>query len=308
MTRPPRQTVSYLMQRFREVGLEPDHRLGQNFLIDINLLELLARSAQIGAMDVVLEVGTGTGSLTGIMAEHAAHVVTVELDSHLHQMARETLEGRQNITFLKADILRNKNHLNPEVVEVIKQKLAEYPGSRFKLAANLPYNVATPIISNLLASEPVPYSMTVTIQKELAERIVAVPSTKDYGALSVWIQSQCQSEIVRILNNKVFWPRPKVESAILNIVTQPERRAAIPDIAFFHSFVRSLFFHRRKFLRSVLIAGFKDRLNKSQVDEVMAKFSLGPDARAEQMTVESILPLCEAFRAKLIEVGAKLML
>ena len=304
MNQPPRQTVSYLTRRFREVGLEPDHRLGQNFLIDINLLELLARAAAIDEHDVVLEVGTGTGSLTGIMATKAAEVVTVELDGHLHQLARETLEGRRNITFLKADILKNKNRLNPEVMQTIREKLAAAPGRRFKLAANLPYNVATPIISNLLAGEPVPHSMTVTIQKELAERIVAAPSTKDYGSLSVWIQSQCRPEIVRILNNKVFWPRPKVESAIIRIEFDPEKRARIPDLPYFHTFVRSLFFHRRKFLRSVLIAAFKDRLTKSEADEVMSRFSLGADARAEQLTIEQILPLCEAFRERTAEKEA----
>lgn len=306
MNRPPRQTVSYLTRRFREVGLEPDHRLGQNFLVDINLLELLARAAEISADDVVLEVGTGTGSLTGILAESAAAVVTVELDAHLHQLARETLEGRTNITFMRGDILKNKNRLNPEVIEVIKAKLAEAPGRRFKLAANLPYNVATPIISNLLASEPVPHSMTVTIQKELADRIVAEPNTKDYGSLSVWIQSQARGEIVRVLSNKVFWPRPKVQSAIIRIVTDLERRTAIPDIDFFHTFVRSLFFHRRKFLRSVMISAFKDQLTKPQVDEVLQPLGHGPDARAEQLDVSAILKLCEAFRAKLAEVAAQL--
>lgn len=302
MNRPPRQTVSFLTRQFREVGLEPDHKLGQNFLVDLNLLELLARSAEVGPEDVVLEVGTGTGSLTGILAETAAAVVTVELDGHLHQLAKETLEGRDNITFIRADILRNKNTLNPEVIELIQSKLNEAPGRRFKLAANLPYNVATPIISNLLASTPVPHSMTVTIQKELGDRIVARPNTRDYGSLSVWIQSQCRAEIVRVLSNKVFWPRPKVESAIVHMAFDPEKRKAIPDIEFFHQFVRNLFMHRRKFLRSVMIHAFKETLSKPQVDEVMTELQLGADARAEQLSLESILTLCEAFRRKVAEV------
>lgn len=304
MNRPPRQTISFLTRQFREVGLEPDHKLGQNFLIDLNLLELLARAAEIGPDDVVLEVGTGTGSLTGILAENAAAVVTVELDGHLHQLAKETLEGRTNITFVRADILRNKNNLNPEVIELIRSKLAEAPGRKFKLAANLPYNVATPIISNLLASDPLPHSMTVTIQKELGERIVARPNTKDYGSLSVWIQSQCRAEIVRVLSNKVFWPRPKVESAIVHMALEPERRAAIPNVDFFHQFVRNLFMHRRKFLRSVMIHAFKDQLSKPQVDEVMGAMQLGADARAEQLSLDSILQLSEAFRQKVADATA----
>src|SRR4029078_709524 len=103
-----------------------------------------------------------------------------------------------------------------------------------KLVANLPYNIATPLISNLLLARYVPHSMTVTIQKELAERSTAHPSTKDYSALSVWIQSQCQAEIVRIMPPSVFWPAPKVSSAILRIKVDPARRAAIGDLPFFH--------------------------------------------------------------------------
>ncbi|QDU96297.1 Ribosomal RNA adenine dimethylase [Lignipirellula cremea] len=287
------------MQRFREVGLEPDSRHGQNFLIDLNLIELLARSAQIDGRDVVLEVGTGTGSLTAMLAEHAQQVVTVEIDAHLHQIASQTLVERSNVTMLLQDVLRNKNNLHPVVLDTLREKLAAEPGLRLKLAANLPYNVATPIISNLLLTDMPPYSMTITIQKELGDRLVAEPWSKDYGALSVWIQSQCDVEIVRILPPQVFWPRPKVHSAIVHMQLVPERRAAIPDLKFFHTFVRSMFFHRRKFLRSVMIAAFKNQFEKPQIDQIMTQQSLGADARAEQLSVEQMLSLCEACRTML---------
>ncbi len=293
-----RQTVSYLMKRFREIGLDPDARHGQNFLIDINLVELLVRTADLGPDDVVLEVGTGTGSLTALMAAEAGAVITVEIDEHLHQMAREELAGFDNITMLHQDVLRNKNHFDARVIETIQQKLAESPNRRFKLAANLPYNIATPVISNLLRCEVVPDSMTVTIQKELGDRITAKPGKKDYSALSIWIQSLCDAELVRVMPPSVFWPRPKVHSAILHIVHRPERRERIPDIEFFHTFVRSMFFHRRKFLRSVMISAFKGRLEKPDIDEVMARLSLGPDTRAEQLDVPTMLVLCELLREK----------
>ncbi len=171
------------------------------------------------------------------------------------------------------------------------------PQRRLKLAANLPYNIATPLISNLLTTDIVPASMTVTIQKELADRITARPSTKDYGALSIWVQSQCHAEVLRILPPTVFWPRPKVHSAIIQIVPQPHLRGRIPDLPFFHTFVRSMFFHRRKFLRSVVLSAFKKELSKPQVDAVLTELNLGPDARAEQLDVEQMLELCEHFRA-----------
>lgn len=295
----PRQTISYLTKRFQEVGLEPDSRHGQNFLIDLNLVQLLVRRADIGPNDVVLEVGTGTGSLTAMLAEKAAAVVTVEIDSHLYQLASETLAKFDNITMLLHDALKNKNQIAPQVIDAVKQRLSTSEGRRLKLAANLPYNIATPLISNLLLTEIVPDSMTVTIQKELADRVTARPRTKDYGALSVWVQSVCDVEIVRTLPPSVFWPRPKVQSAIIHLSHSPAKRARIADVPFFHTFVRSMFFHRRKFLRSVVISAFKGRLNKSEVDDVLEKMHLGPDARAEQLDVPTMLTLCDLLRVKL---------
>lgn len=291
-----RQTVSFLQRRFREVGLQPNARHGQNFLIDLNLIDLLARSADIGPNDVVLEVGTGTGSLTGRLAERAAHVVTVEIDQHLHVLASEELIDCKNVTMLKQDALKNKNRIHDNVMATVRAKLAEGPGRRFKLAANLPYNVATPILSNLLAGDPVPVSMTATIQRELAERIAARPSTKDYSALSIWMQSLCEIEIVRIMPPDVFWPRPKVESAIIRIVPQPERRAQIPDLDYWHAFVRAMFFHRRKFLRSVVVNAFQKTLTKAQIDEVLRGLGFAADARAEQLDIPTMFRLCEAIR------------
>ena len=298
----PRQTASYLMRRFSEAGLRPVTKYGQNFLIDLNLVDLLADSAQIEPHDVVLEVGTGTGSLTAMLAQRAAAVVTVEVDSHMHQLATETLVDVTNVTMLCLDVLKNKNHFNPLVMETVREQLAVEPGRRFKLVANLPYNIATPVISNLLSTDPVPASMTVTIQKELADRIAAVPSTKDYSALSVWMQSQCDIEIVRIMPPTVFWPRPKVDSAIIHLTINPDKRSRIPDLDYFHAFVRAMFFHRRKFLRSELIGFCKDKLDKPGVDAIMQQLHLRPDARAEQLDVETMLALCAAVRQNVAEV------
>jgi 16S rRNA (adenine1518-N6/adenine1519-N6)-dimethyltransferase len=294
----PRQTASYLKQRLGEAGLQPDARHGQNFLIDLNLLELLARTADVGPDDVVLEVGTGTGALTAMLAANAAAVVTVEIDAHLFQLASEVLAPRANVTMLHQDALRNKNNFHPAVLAAVRDRLAAAPGLRFKLAANLPYNIATPVISNLLLTDLKAVSLTVTIQKELADRIIARPRTKDYGALSVWIQSQCDAEVVRVLPPTVFWPRPKVHSAIVHITPEPERRARIPDVPYFHGFVRAMFFHRRKFLRSVILSAFKGRLDKPQVDEVLARLQLGGQCRAEELTVDELLVLCALVREK----------
>ena len=290
------QTQSFLMDRLSRAGISPRTKLGQNFLVDLNLVHVLVRAAQLGPGDVVLEVGTGTGSLTALMAAEAAAVVTVEIDKELFRLAGEQLRSLENVRMIQVDALKNKSHFDPLVLEAIDEQLAAAPGRQWKLAANLPYQVATPIVTNCLDLDRPPRSMTVTIQKELADRIQAVPRTKDYGALSIWMQSQCRIELVRTMPPSVFWPRPKVTSAILHITVDDELRQRIPDRAFFHRFVRAMFFHRRKFLRSGLIAATKNRLDKPQVDQLMAGLGLGGNARAEELDVPAMLALCEAVR------------
>jgi 16S rRNA (adenine1518-N6/adenine1519-N6)-dimethyltransferase len=292
---PPKQTLSFLMRRFREAGVRPRTELGQNFLIDMNLQQVLLDAAGLGPEDVVLEIGTGTGGLTALMARQAATVVTVELDRQLFQLAGEELFELPNVVMLQADALKNKNRLNPVVLEAVFGQLDAAPGRRFKLVANLPYNVATPILANLLALDRPPQSMTCTIQKEVAERIVAQPGTKDYGALAIWVQIQSRTEILRILPPSVFWPRPKVSSAFVQIVPDQQRRQAIPDRDFFHAFVRAMFFHRRKLLRSELLSAFK-HLDKPEVDRLLDEQGLLPTARAEEIAPEGMLRLCEAVR------------
>jgi len=293
-----KQTLSYLMRRFAEAGIRPRTKLGQNFLADPNLQRLLVESAQLEPNDVVLEVGTGTGSLTLLTAPRVAAVVTVEVDPRLFQLAAEELHELVNVRMLQLDALRGKHQLHPAVLEAIERELAAAPGRQFKLVANLPYVIATPLVANLLALERPPRSMTVTIQKELAQRIAAAPGGKDYGALSVWVQSQCRVSLLRTMPPAVFWPRPKVTSAMVQIVLDDSLRARIWDREFFHAFVRALFLHRRKFLRSDLASAFKGRLEKADVDRLLAQLGLDPSLRAEQLDVNTFLTLAEAVRAE----------
>jgi len=293
------QTLSLLMRRFKEAGFQPRAKLGQCFLIDRNLQELLVRSAALGPDDVVLEVGTGTGTLTALLAAEAAAVVTVEFDRRLFQLAAEELYELDNVKMLQLDVLENKNRLNPAVMQAVCEQLAAAPNRQFKLVANLPYNVATPIIANLLARDAPPRMMIVTIQKELADRITARPGTKDYGALSIWVQSQCRVRVIRVMPPAVFWPRPKVFSAIIAVTLADDLGDRIVDREFFHKFVRSMFFHRRKFLRSQLHSAMKNRLGKPDLDRILARMGIDGTARAEQLDVDTMLALAENLRAEL---------
>jgi 16S rRNA (adenine1518-N6/adenine1519-N6)-dimethyltransferase len=182
-------------------------------------------------------------------------------------------------------------------MDAVGEQLAAGPGRRFKLVANLPYNIATPVLSNLLLARHVPQSMTATIQRELAERITAGPSTKDYSALSVWIQSQCTAEIVRLLPPSVFWPAPKVSSAIIRLTIDPAKRSAIGDLNYFHQITKALFLHRRKFLRANLLAAMKRHLDKEQVDAILDEMGFAHDTRAEQLDVATLIKLSDKIRA-----------
>jgi 16S rRNA (adenine1518-N6/adenine1519-N6)-dimethyltransferase len=293
-----RQTKTFLLERFREMGIRPATRHGQNFLIDLNLHRLIVDSAELTKNDVVLEVGAGTGAITSELADRAGAVVSVEIDGHLFELASEMLFDRSNVTMLHVDALKNKNHLNPQVLEAVGRELAAAPDRRLKLVANLPYNIATPVLSNLLACPYTPHSMVATIQKELADRIVAQPWSKDYGALSVWMQCQADAEIIRIMPPSVFWPAPKVDSAIMRIVVDERRRAAIPDLRYFHEFTKAIFFHRRKFLRANVLSALKGVLDKAEVDDILAAMDFSDDARTEQLDVPTLLRLTELVRAK----------
>ncbi|MFP6577018.1 MAG: rRNA adenine dimethyltransferase family protein, partial [Pirellulaceae bacterium] len=225
-----------------------------------------------------------------------ADVVSVEIDRQLHQLASQELVGCGNVTLLCQDVLRTKNQIHATVLETLQEKLALDESRKLKLVANLPYHVATPLISNLLDTQVLPDSMTVTIQKELADRMMASPSTKDYGSLSVWIQSQCEVQLVRSLPPSVFWPRPRVQSAIVHLELNPHKRGLIADISFFHTFVRSIFLHRRKYLRSVILSAFKGELDKPTVDEILQGQGVSLQVRAEALHVQQILGLSEAVR------------
>lgn len=283
------------MNLFKDHGFNPRSDLGQNFLIDINLIEFAVRSAELTEDDLVLEVGPGTGGMTTFLSEEAGEVISVEVDRNMFALATKATEDCNNVTLLNCDILKNKNTISPVVTDLLKQKLAENPERKLKLVANLPYNVATPVISNLVASDLPWQKMVATIQLELGEKMIAEPGGTGYGALSIWLQSQCSVRIIRRLSPKVFWPRPKVNSAIVSLWRHDGRGDRIHDKPFFLDFLRRLFHQRRKLLRRVLVGMYSKDLSKTRVDEVLAEMGHGPDARAEQLDVPTFVKLGNRF-------------
>jgi 16S rRNA (adenine1518-N6/adenine1519-N6)-dimethyltransferase len=296
----PRQTLSYLRNLFEERGIRPKNKLGQNFLIDLNVLDLMVRTAELTREDLAVEVGSGTGSLTARLCDAAGAVVSVEIDPAFHDLVKELLGQRENLVLLHADILKNKNELNEEVLQRIEEMRERCGCARIKLVANLPYVVAVPVISNFLLADLPLQRMVVMVQWEIAERLIARPGTKGYGALAVLVQSLADVETVRRrLPPAVFWPRPLVASAIVSVTPQAAKRVQVVGVAGsvqrFRSFLRDLYVHRRKNLRGALAGSPRGRRPKEEVDRTLAELGLDGTMRAEDLDLETHLRLCAAF-------------
>ena len=291
----PRQTLSFLRSLFQAHGLELKAKLGQNYLIDLNLIDLIVRAAELDAADCVLEVGTGTGALTARLADHAGAVVTIEIDRTFQPVAQQVVGERPNVTFLLGDCLESKNRLNPDMLAAWEAAFERHGCTRRKLVANLPYVIATPLVSNLLVAGTDVERMVVMVQWEIAERMRAVPGTKDYNALSVLVQSVADVSLVRKVLPGNFFPRPKVDSAIVMVRPNAEKRAKVGDVKRFRDFLRDLYVHRRKNLRQGLTGWPSGRKPKEEVDAKLAELGIDGGVRAEALDIEQHLRLAAAF-------------
>lgn len=295
-----RQTRSFLMDLFEEHGISPKHYLGQNFLIDINMVEYVVDQADLSENDLVLEIGAGTGAMTTFLAEQAGEVISVELDPDMYQLVTDATRTFDNVTILNTDALKNKSTFAPVVTELIDQKLSEHPEYKLKLVANLPYAVATPVISNLVASDYDWQRMVVTIQWELGEKMACNYHDSNYGALSVWLQSQAWVKVLKRVKPTVFWPRPKVDSAIVRLLPNKKAKSNIQNREFFHDFIRRLFQQRRKFLRGVLVSMYRKQLGKEAIDHLLSEIKFDEKTRAEELDVPVLVKLSNRIQ-KMIE-------
>jgi 16S rRNA (adenine1518-N6/adenine1519-N6)-dimethyltransferase len=305
-----RQTLSYLRTLFQERGIQPRNKLGQNFLVDLNLLDLVLRTAELSPRDLAVEVGSGTGSLTMRLLERAGAIVSVELGPAFASLTEEAVASHfalfapapgqpgtreENVRLLHADALAGKNTLNPALLAAIDELRRQAGTPHVKLVANLPYAVAVPVISNLLLTELPVERMVVTVQWEIAERLLAAAGTKDYAALAVLVQSLADVSLVRRLPPSVFWPRPQVDSAIVLIRPDAGKRAHVGDVQRFRNFLRDLYTHRRKNLRGALAGLPSGRRDKADIDARLAELGIPGTTRAEDLDLEQHLRLCEVF-------------
>ncbi len=243
------QTKQDIERLLAGAGTQPKHRLGQNFLIDLNLMRLLIQAAHLNEQDVVLEVGTGTGSFSQGIAEQCGRLITVEFDTTLFNIAQTQFNKFDNITQFNLDILKNKNTIQTEVLDAAQNARSEF-GGRFLLVANLPYNVGSSVMANLISGPVVADGMFVTIQKEVADRMAASPGRADYGTLSILMAATGTVRFLRKLPASVFWPRPQVESAMVSFERDPEKVRQIHDIHTFREVINLFMGHRRKMLKA----------------------------------------------------------
>jgi 16S rRNA (adenine1518-N6/adenine1519-N6)-dimethyltransferase len=288
MTHPPTQTE--IRALLNAAGLRPQKRHGQHFLIDGNLLRVLVEAAELGPADTVLEVGPGIGNLTGLLVEAAGRVVAVEIDPDIAAVALWQRAEAANLDLLVADILADKHTLDPAAMDLLGRRQREL-GGPVKLVANLPYSAATPLVAELVALESPPERLVFTVQEEVALRFAADPGTRDYGPVSVLIQALATVEVLRRLSPGVFWPRPRVGSAMVRIRPQPDRRRRIADLAVFRRTVEGLFAHRRKRASRSLSLADPAGDPAEQWAWRLEAAGLEPAARGEAYTVEEVVRL-----------------
>ncbi|MHC4237225.1 MAG: 16S rRNA (adenine(1518)-N(6)/adenine(1519)-N(6))-dimethyltransferase RsmA [Planctomycetota bacterium] len=243
------QTKQDIERLLAGAGTQPKHRLGQNFLIDLNLMRMLIQTAHLNEQDTVLEVGTGTGSFSQGLAVSCGRLITVEYDATLFAIAKMQLERFDNVTRFNRDILENKNTIQRDILDAAETSREEL-GGRFFLVANLPYNVGSSVMANLICG-PVPADgMFVTIQKEVADRMAATPGGSDYGTLSILMAATGSVRFLRKLPASVFWPRPQVESAMVSFERDHKKVEQIHDMQTFREIICLFMGHRRKMLKA----------------------------------------------------------
>lgn len=274
-------TIRYIMEKH---GFRFSKSLGQNFLIDEYVVEDILDGADIGPDDVVLEVGPGIGVMTQAIANRAKKVVAIEIDSSLLPVLDETLAELDNVEIVNGDVLK------VDLKQIIEEKL---DGQSPKVIANLPYYVTTPIIMRFL-EEAIPVTdIVVMVQKEVAERMAAVPSTKSYGALSVAVQYYAEPRMVTKVPRSVFMPQPSVESAVVRLALREEPPVQLKEPKAFFDTVKAAFGKRRKTLHNALSSGNLG-ISKEQTAIILEAADIDPKRRGETLSIDEFATLANA--------------
>ena len=274
----PQNTIAVLNQ-YRFVFQK---KYGQNFLIDTHVLDKIIRAAQIGQEDFVVEVGPGIGTMTQYLACRAGHVTAIEIDKALIPILEDTLKGYDNVTILNEDILK---------VDLCRLAKEQNGGRPVKVVANLPYYITTPIIMGLFESHVPVESITVMVQKEVADRMRTGPGSKDYGALSLAVQYYARPELIANVPPNCFMPRPRVGSAVIRILRHEKPPVQVENEAYLFGLIRASFQQRRKTLVNGLTHAPDICVPKEAFEEALKKMKLSPSVRGETLTLAQFAEL-----------------
>lgn len=272
----PQNTIAVL-QKYNFVFQK---KFGQNFLIDTHVLEKIVDAAQVTEEDCVLEIGPGIGTMTQYLAERAREVVAVEIDRALIPILQDTLSGYDNVTVLNADIMK------VDVGQIVRER---NQGRPVKVVANLPYYITTPIVMSLLESHVPLQSITIMVQREVADRMQVGPGTKEYGALSLAVQYYARPEIVAHVPANCFMPRPNVDSAVVRLTRYQEPPVEVQDEKYLFALIRASFNQRRKTLANGLANGMG--IPREQVARALEEMELPATTRGEALTLEQFARL-----------------
>ena len=282
----PQNTIAVL----QKYNFNFQKKFGQNFLIDTHVLDKIIRSANITKEDFVLEIGPGIGTMTQYLCESAREVVAVEIDKNLIPILSDTLSEYDNVTVINEDILK---------VDLNQLAQEKNNGKPIKVVANLPYYITTPIIMGLFESHVPVASITVMVQKEVADRMQVGPGTKDYGALSLAVQYYAKLEIVANVPPNCFMPRPKVGSAVIRLTCHEKPPVQVKDEALMFRLIRASFNQRRKTLVNGLNNSPEIHVPKEIIANVIEKMQLSPSVRGEALTLEQFAQLSNLIKEEL---------
>ncbi len=263
-------------------------KFGQNFLIDTHVLERIIEESRITKEDCVLEIGPGIGTMTQYLAENAKEVIAVEIDKALIPILNDTLKDYDNVTIINDDILK------VDINQIVKDK---NNGESIKVVANLPYYITTPIIMGLFESRVPLKSITIMVQKEVADRMQVGPGTKDYGALSLAVQYYAKPEIVANVPPNCFMPRPNVGSAVIRLTRYEKPPVQVSNEKYMFSLIRASFNQRRKTLVNGLLNAGNLNVNKEEILNALEQMSLSPTIRGEALTLEQFATLSNILKS-----------
>ncbi|QHT45102.1 16S rRNA (adenine(1518)-N(6)/adenine(1519)-N(6))-dimethyltransferase RsmA [Halobacillus sp. ACCC02827] len=267
----------------KNYGFSFKKSLGQNFLIDVNILTNIIAEAGIDDTTAAIEIGPGIGALTEQLARHADKVVAFEIDQRLLPILGETLSEYNNVHIINEDILK------ADVAGMIEEHFEE--GQKIRVVANLPYYITTPILMKLLMDRLPVDSITVMIQKEVADRMAAEPNTKSYGSLSIAVQYYTKARVALNVPKTVFMPQPNVDSSVLHLEMREEPPVHVDDESFFFDVVKATFGQRRKTLMNNLARHFKGTLDKEEIRSRLAEVNIDPQRRGESLSMDEFASL-----------------